>query len=147
MTDSRAPSREFHVVGPEVAGGLGPKTVVDRSAVPPRVQNLHYVVESWLGDPILESYPVFLVTRALGEQLTTRGLTGFELRDVKVTRSEQLDEFEPHLRLPDFRWLFLTGNPTRDDFAQDGEARLVISDRALETLREGGMRHAEVTPI
>lgn len=41
---------KFFALEPEVAGGLGPNTVMDRSVHPPRVSHLHYVFDGWMGD-------------------------------------------------------------------------------------------------
>lgn len=47
---------------PEVAGGLGPRTVMSKDADAPRVEHLHYEVEGWLGDDVLESTPCLLIS-------------------------------------------------------------------------------------
>jgi hypothetical protein len=44
---------KYFYVEPEVAGGLGERTVMDRSTHPPVVKRLHYQLEGWLGDAIL----------------------------------------------------------------------------------------------
>ena len=44
----------YHIVEPEVAGGVGPHTVMDRRAHPPVVTKLHYEFEVWLGDELLK---------------------------------------------------------------------------------------------
>ena len=55
---------QYVYIEPEVAGGLGDHTVMDRSVHPPIVSKLHYQMEGWLGDALLESFPVFIVISA-----------------------------------------------------------------------------------
>lgn len=134
----------YFVISPEVAGYLGPNSELDRGVVPPRVLSLHYVIEGWLGDPILESHPAFLIEESLGNELARLGSTGMGLANAWVTRSEQSIELDPDLRLPTFRWLQVPGRPGVDDFAADALGRLVVSEPVLATLRNAGMRNAVV---
>ena len=55
----------FHTLEPEVAGGFGEQTILDNSTHPPDVKWLHYVLDGWLGDDILESFPCYIVTERL----------------------------------------------------------------------------------
>jgi hypothetical protein len=49
-----------------VAGGYGEDAILDTSVCPERVERLHYEFDGWLGDDLLESFPVFIITeRAL----------------------------------------------------------------------------------
>lgn len=45
---------KFYSLEPEVAGSLGPGTVMDTAVHPPRVHKLHYESDGWSGDDILE---------------------------------------------------------------------------------------------
>lgn len=51
-----------YYVEPEVAGELGPGSVVDSSVHPPVVSRLEYVFTDWLGDCIVETFPCYIVT-------------------------------------------------------------------------------------
>jgi hypothetical protein len=137
---------EFFRVEPEVAGGLGPETVMDRSVHPPRISRLHYVFDGWLGDDLLESFPGFVVTEEAAARLEAAGLTGFELKPVEIGKSEAFEELYPDRELPEFRWLDVTGTPRQDDFGVDDDGVLVVSERALEVLREGQLENADVEP-
>jgi hypothetical protein len=134
------------ILEPEVAGGLGEGTVMDRSVHPPRVSRLVYEFEGWLGDDIVESFPCFLVTEALAQALTEAGLTGFALADVTV---QTTDEFTQHSArpLPEFRWLQITGAAHLDDFWLHTDYRLAVSTRALDVLGTHRLDNAVVEPL
>ena len=135
---------KFYFLEPEVAGGWGEDTQVDRSIDPPLVRKLHYEFSGWLGDELLESFPCFIVTETLGSRLTHEGLRGFFLDEVKISRSEELDERQPDIQLPPFQWLRVTGNAGESDFGIDKNRMLVVSERALSVLRSRQLMHCEV---
>lgn len=136
----------FFRIEPEVAGGMGPNTELDRSTHPPLVTKLHYVFEGWLGDALLETFPCFLVTADLGRRLEEAGLSGFELADVEIGRSPEFEEMSPGRVLPEFRWLRLRGVAGQDDFAANPGGRLVVSRRALDVLQASALKHADIEP-
>ena len=133
----------FTVLEPEVAGGLGPKTVLDPSVHPPLIKRLHYEFEGWLGDDLVESFPCFVVSERLARELQQSSLAGFVLDDVKVTTSPEFDELHPELRLPKFRWLRITGIAGRDDFGLGKDHRLVASEAAMGVLSRFKIEHAD----
>ncbi len=55
----------FQILEPEVAGGWGANIIADTDCHPPRIEHLHYEFEGWLGDPIVESFPCFLILESL----------------------------------------------------------------------------------
>jgi hypothetical protein len=54
---------EYFQIAPEVAGGWGRNTVMDRSIHPPHVTKLHFEFDGWLGDVLLESFPCYIITK------------------------------------------------------------------------------------
>lgn len=118
---------------------------METSSHPPRVERLHYELEGWLGDDLLESFPVYVVTRRMGEQLEGAGLSGFILREVEVSRSTVFEELYPDRELPQFRWLEVTEGAGEADFGLDTTGRLVVSAQALEVLRSGSLENCRVT--
>ena len=78
---------KFFFIEPEVAGGLGEHTVMNRSTHPPKVSRLHYEFEGWLGNHLLERFPCYIATKELADKISNIGLTGFELGPVEVTTS------------------------------------------------------------
>lgn len=137
----------YFYVDPEVAGGLGTNTVLDRQVLPPSVTQLHYNFDGWLGDALVQSFPCFVATTKVREGLESIGATGVAFADLEVTASEEFRELYPGRILPRFFWLKVSGSPACDDFGIDTTHRLVVSDRALQVLREAGIDHAEIEAL
>jgi hypothetical protein len=131
-------------IEPEVAGGLGPNTELDRGTHPPRVERLHYVFDGWLGDDLLESFPAFIVTADAASRLEAADLSGFRLADVEIGTSETFDEVGANRQLPEFRRLEVTSRAREADFGLDDDNVLVVSDAALDVLRQGRLEHADI---
>lgn len=53
---------KFYILDPEVAGGLGTQTEIDSSVHPPLVKRLHYELDAWMGDDLVQTFPCYLVT-------------------------------------------------------------------------------------
>ncbi|MGW8329895.1 hypothetical protein ACWGLE_18570 [Streptomyces sp. NPDC055897] len=64
----------FYRLTPEVAGGFGSRTDLDSTVHPPYVMRLHYEVADWLGDCLVQTFPCFLVLRAVGAELDKAAL-------------------------------------------------------------------------
>jgi hypothetical protein len=132
---------------PEVAGGLGDQTIMDRSVHPPIISKLHYQMEGWLGDAILESFPAFIVTEDAKQGLLKSGATGANFGEVKVTTTNNFRKLHPSREVPPFAWLKPTGEAGQDDFGTASDGRLVVSDLALNVLRKFGAENALVEPF
>lgn len=137
----------YFYIEPEVAGSLGDRTIADWKVHPPLVSVLHYEFQGWLGDEILESFPVFIVTHRVKEELMAMGVTGTNFDDVYVTTSINFREFHPDRDMPQFVWLKPVGKAGQDDFATANDSRLVVSKRALDVLRTAGASHALIEPF
>jgi hypothetical protein len=136
---------KYFVIEPEVAGGLGPNTTMERSVHPPLVSRLHYQFDGWLGDAVLESFPCFIVTEEVRRTLKRLGATGFEFGEVEITKSEQFHELLPDCQLPQFFWLRISGRPGHEDVGITADARLVVSERVFRALSDVGISHARVS--
>jgi hypothetical protein len=135
---------KYFVVQPEVAGGLGTNTVIDRSVHPPAVSKLHHHFEGWLGDGLLKSFPCFIATDGVRNTLVALKATGVEFDDVEITTSEQFQDVQPDCQLPEFVWLRITGKPGRDDLGVNSDARLVVSERVMNALQDDELSHARL---
>jgi hypothetical protein len=124
----------YYFIEPEVAGGLGPQTVMEEGPNRPTVTDLHYVFDGWLGDEIVESTPCFIVTGRLADNIRDNGLTGTSTATVRIGRSETFDELYADRGLPEFVWLKVGGERNTDDFFVADDGRLVISERALRVI-------------
>jgi hypothetical protein len=138
-----------YTLRPEVAGGLGPQSNVDTSKHPPVVSRLNYEFAGWLGDDIVASFPISIVTEALAQAIVDEGLTGVRLDDVMVTKDPQFEQFFPDraAALPDWRWLRPVGPPNVSDFWQDAKGILFVSERALNLLRRFHLEHARIGEV
>ena len=135
----------FYKLNPEVAGGWGPKTKFVRTPGKRVVVNsLHYIFDGWLGDDLLESTPCFIVTERLAHEIRSRHLSGFTLRPVEVSTSEQFRDTHPEIDLPHFKWLDITGEAGIDDFGVADDGCLVVSHLALDAIRATQSTHCEV---
>ncbi|HET6311576.1 MAG TPA: hypothetical protein VFH00_11315 [Candidatus Nitrosotalea sp.] len=139
-------SRTEYTLRAEVAGGLGPQSVLDSSTNPPAVSVLHYDFVSWLGDDIVASFPCSIVTEALAKAIADEGLTGAQIDEVIVTKNPQFEHFFPDIAalLPEWKWLRPTGQPHDSDFWQDEQGILIVSDRALNLLRKFSLENCRI---
>ena len=140
----------FYALKPEVPGALGERTVLrHRPGAYPIVMQLHFEFSyGTLGNDLITSHPVFLVTVRLAEALERSGLSGFAISsNVDVTVDEQVWLFEPEWQPPAVRWLQVTGEPALDDFGLTANALLVVSSRALSVLRQFKIDDCEVIGI
>jgi hypothetical protein len=129
---------KYWKLDPEVPAELGDNTDLDTSTHPPIIKRLHLLFRGWLGDELIESFPVFAVTPRLGLEFSKAALTGFHLAKMEVEISEEMVEVQPDVvTLPDFEWLVVDGSAYKDDFGINKQLRLVVSDPALAILREG----------
>ncbi|CDX39994.1 conserved hypothetical protein [Mesorhizobium sp. SOD10] len=137
---------QYFYIEPNVAGGLGERTVLDPSVHPPIVTKLHYEVEGWFGDAIVTTFPCFLVTEETRHALQKMGFSGATFAAAEVTVSEDCQEDQPGLQLPHFVWLKVNGKAGQDDFGIAADYRLVISKRVLDLLESLGIPFAIVEP-
>lgn len=136
----------FYYIQPEVAGGLGDSTIIDATFHPPKVSQLEYKFEGWLGDDLLESFPCFIVTKKLADFLIEEKLSGFKLMPVTISRSEIFIDLYPNIHLPKFQWLQISGLAEINDFGLSEDHILVVSETALQALRKNKINHAEIRP-
>lgn len=134
----------FYLIEPEIAGGLGDHTEIDTEVRPPVVKSLEYRLEGWLGDELLESFPCFIVTESLAERIRDSKLSGFSLAPITVTTSPEFEELYTKISLPVFLWLKIKGQAEVDDFGLTPDFRLVASQRAMDTLSEAQINHADI---
>ena len=111
---------------------------------PPVIKSLEYRLEGWLGDELLESFPCFIVTEALAERIRDSKLSGFSLARVTVATSPEFEEIYTKSSLPDFFWLKIEGQAEVDDFGLTPDFRLLASQRAMDTLSEAQINHADI---
>ena len=134
----------YFYIESEISGGLGENSVIDTTVHPPIVSKLHYQFDGWSGDELLESFPCFIVTATLSKELEKERLSGFRLCSMEVSKSEQFHELYPGKILPHFYWLNITGAAGTDDFGIAADHRLVVSKRAIDTLRRRKLDEVDI---
>lgn len=120
----------YKLIEPEVAGGLGDKTKIDNSFFPPLIKELHYELDGWLGDDILESFPCYIITESLRKGIESNSLSGINFSNVLVSKSETFFDLYPDRELPNFFWAKIIGEPFKDDFFITDKNSLAISEKA-----------------
>jgi hypothetical protein len=139
----------YYVLRPEVPGGMGDGTVLhQRPGTYPLVERIEF---EWgygsLGDELITTHPVYLVTKPLAETLRSAGLSGFTLSsDVAMSVDDNVRELEPDWRPPTLEWLHVAGSAGVDDFGLTDDASLVVSDKALAVLRTHQIDNCDVEP-
>lgn len=135
----------WYSVSPEVAGSIGPNTIMDRASTPPTVSKLHYIFKGWLGGEIVESFPCYLVSARLAEAIQTSELTGADFSEVEVEIDMQFEMFQREVvaALPEWVWMKPAGREGTDDFWIEANGQLAISGRTYELLQKFDVKSAE----
>lgn len=151
------------ILKPEVAGQKGDATVITNydelrsgAALYPEVTRLEYEFYGWLGDELLESFPVFIATVDLQRTIEAASLSGAEFRPVVISKSEFFMEAHDY-DLPAFVWFVPRGRVTiegseitswtGEDFNLAQRAELVVTGKGLTILRRHRIGHCEITPL
>jgi len=135
---------KFYALDPEVAGELGRNTAMDNAVHPPKVSRLHYELDAWLGDNLIQSFPCFLVTEELKQKIEAAAFSGASFAPVELTLSANFKEQHPSRAVPQFTWLKAKGCAGKDDFGVEADGTLVVSQRALNLLQELKLRHCGI---
>jgi hypothetical protein len=135
---------KYYVLEPEVAGGIGKNTLLDRSVHPPIPIKFNYEFSGWLGDSLLETVASFIVTKSLGEQIKISKLTGVIFGEVEISKDGQFEDHYPNRELPEFIWLQIKGVAGVDDFGLSTKHLLVVSQAALTVLQREQLNHCEI---
>ena len=134
----------YYVLDPDVAGRLGSRTQMDSTVHPPVVKRLHYELEGWLGDDLVQSFPCYLVTKKLQATLTAIHPTGLSFAVADVSASETFKDLNQEVKFPALTWLKVDGAPGKDDFGLTTDARLVVSDHVLQQMQTTQLSHCDV---
>jgi hypothetical protein len=134
------------VLEPLVAGQLGDGTLLDASTHPPLVSRVQYVLDAPTSDDLIESFPVFLVSEALGSALMEAALEGIGFDEAETVPSDEYVATYgsvPHKR---YRWLKVEPSQVGDCWL-DENYRLVVSDRMYAVIEQHEVGGCDVTPL
>lgn len=138
---------KYYALNPEVAGDLGRNTKMDSSVHPPIVLRLHFELDAWLGDGLIQTFPCYLATTELCAQIEAAGCTGVRFEKAEVSASEEFYELQPDTLMPDLTWLQISGKPREADFGLTADARLVVSEHALHAIKRARLNHCDIAPF
>ncbi len=138
--------KEFFQLEPEVSGELGANAIINNSIHPPKVEKLEFVFKGWLGDCLIECFPVFLITEKVAKKLTENNITGFSIKSLEIRKDYPFDELYPNLILPKFVWIDINGEAKKSDFGIK-ENLLITSDKALKILQQEGLNYCDIKEI
>ena len=119
---------------------------MDTSEHPPVVYDLHFIFEGWLGDELVECFPVFLATVDLCDEILQEALTGCEIKNCEIEYSDQFVDLHPTTLLPSFKWLAVNGR-NGDDFCISEEYKLRVSQKALNLLKKYSLSHCDISKV
>jgi len=136
----------YYFIEPEVAGGWGDSVIADTSVHPPVVEKLHYEFDGWLGDELLETFPCYIVSESLMQDMVNSGLTGAEFDTVTTSVSPQFYSSFEAGDLPSFFWMKIKRTDDPVDVKISKDNRLMVSDAALAVLRKHRVSNADITP-
>ena len=129
-----------YFIEPEVSGQLGEKTIIDTSTHPPIVKYLHFIFYGWLGDDIIECFPIFLITEKLKSKFDEVKLTGYRIKNCEIEVSEEFELLQSNTILPVFYWFDVIGSNS-DDF-KIFKNKLQVSDVAYSILNQFNLKKA-----
>lgn len=69
----------------DIVGHWGEDVDYDPAREPRLVGPFHYVLDSWSGEDLITTHPLFFVTRRLANAITAAGLTGVEFTPTRVS--------------------------------------------------------------
>lgn len=133
------------IIDPEVPGQIGPRSNVDYDLYPPQVTSLDFIFDGWLGDDIVQSFPVYLVTKKASDVISQAGLSGATFAYAGVSTSGQFRELSNPPTLPPFFWLKVPTSRGQADFWLNNSNMLCVSDKAMQVLQKLSLKNAVIT--
>lgn len=125
---------KFYNLKCEVPGGLGVRTVFDKSVIPWEIEKLHLIIEGWLGGNILTVSSSIIVTKELSDTLKYNYSGIKKYKEFELELSENFKILQPKLSLPQFERMIIGNNLFNDDFAlgyyNNLYNQLIISEKA-----------------
>jgi hypothetical protein len=135
---------QHYLLIPSVYGQMGRGTIIDHTVRPPVVRCLHFVLDRPPGDDLHKSSPCFMVSDRLGRHIADAALSGAEMGEVQAELDEQYLTSHPGAPAPRVSWLKVHGRARADDFGLDEHGRLVVSEKAMQVLRQHHLEDCRV---
>jgi hypothetical protein len=136
---------KYYEIYPEVAGKIHEDCIIDVAARPIKISGMHYEFDGWLGDDLLTEAGYFILSEQLGKAMESAKLTGYEILDCKVSKSNQFKDIYPSRILPIFKWLKINGDFPKDDFWFSKETMMLnVSEDVLNVLNQFQISNCEI---
>ncbi|MFK8011125.1 MAG: hypothetical protein AB8B80_03725 [Marinicellaceae bacterium] len=88
-----------------------------------------------------------MISEDLKETLEKSNLRGFKVKKVENTYSELTYELNGNTEVPLFYWLDINGTPEQDDFWNNEDHLLAMSEKAYEILQNFNLAQADIELI
>ncbi|GIP63055.1 hypothetical protein J32TS6_16100 [Virgibacillus pantothenticus] len=151
---------DLYFLEPEVAGGHGEKTVygtkkdIEMEGISGKVKFLHYEIEGWLGDDLLEATPAFIISGRVENELRKSKFKDYKVEECLVTTSNEFKELYQNKKIPSFcRFIPLgTIEVIEDNFTKwsghhfclSSKGELVVTKEALDFLQKFSMENCDI---
>jgi len=121
--------------------------VLDSSIHPPLMGEIGLEIDFLPSDDLFQVWPIFIATEELvlklkNEQKISNCIEFHQIN--KVRKGQNLMAIYPNIKIPDLYWHFeFNGTAGVDHFGLWERMHLVVSEEALELLRNNNVNHAE----
>lgn len=131
-----------YILQPEVSGELGEKSELKTEVFPPQIIKLHFIFKTWLGDDLIECFPVYLVSERLKKAIEESNIEGYYFSDFEQSSDESMSKLQSISSAPVFFWFnFEKGNK---DFHINDNNQLVVSERVFKLLKEFNLNYCDI---
>jgi hypothetical protein len=135
----------FYTLEPEVPGGWGTGIIADTTIHPPKIIKAHVEFDGWQGDELLESFPIYLVSKSFANNLLKVNLTGFTIENCTISKSETFNSLYPQTSLPEFLWLVILGDNSQCDLFVDAQNKLTVSQKCFDVINPSHIKNSLIT--
>ena len=131
------------------SGEIDSQTIVtDRSVHPFSISDVGLELSDWPADDLFQSWPAFFASCRLSSKIIHGKYTGIDFQQVsRINPDFNFKAFYPGFNTDQYLWLNINGELGKDDFALFNRMYLVVSEKALEFLRDNHVTHAESDEI
>jgi hypothetical protein len=128
---------KYYIIGLPVYGRFGSRTVWDRSGTIPVVLKMDYIFDFEPKSELFATFPIFVASALFVEACVFSKLTGFAVEPLRCGISKEFSRLYGHNVTPsNYFWFKIIGVCQKDDFGVNLESRLVVSEKALNLIKQ-----------
>ena len=122
---------------------------IDREVHPPKIGNVALEIDQWPADSLFQIWPLFFCNNDLKEGLDDLYSECLEFKKVtQIIKGQNFEALNPDAKLPNCYWrIKFKGVPLKDHFSLWKDLYFIVSEEALNHLRECGVLNAEADLI